>query len=261
MHTNGVYHLNVNCSDLEHSLAFHREVLGLDAQLRTAPEPQSGEGFGLEVAQWDAWILSGSGSGPVLDLLEWKVPKPGRAPLTDTDQQGFALVTFGHPDPSAVWARCERRTVSDGRTVGVDPDGALFEVVQSDTTGLEGVEIGVADQERAAALYQRFGLELRHQTSAATTLVDPGNGFAVTLRQLSGSAEAAPREANDLGLFRMAWLTTDIDADHAELVADGVHVLAPPVTLDMGLEGGVTLRALFLHDHDGACLELIEPPR
>ena len=78
------FHVNVNCSDLERSLGFYRDLLGLTASTRTKPEaPQDGAAFGLDLAQWDAWILHderGFGAGLVVDLLEWQVPRPTGRP-------------------------------------------------------------------------------------------------------------------------------------------------------------------------------------
>src|SRR5260370_35857751 len=73
-----IFHVNVNCSDLETSLAFYRDRVGLAASVRTTPRhPQGGAAFGLDTAQWDAWILSGGGPDEVvLDLLGWKGPQP-----------------------------------------------------------------------------------------------------------------------------------------------------------------------------------------
>ena len=83
------FHVNVNCSNLERSLIFYRDLLGLTASTHTKPDgPQDGAAFGLDQAQWDAWILHdarGFGAGLVVDLLEWMVPAPLGAPNTAAD--------------------------------------------------------------------------------------------------------------------------------------------------------------------------------
>ena len=74
-----VMHVNVNCSDLERSLRFYSEILGLKAESHTKPLPQSGEGFGFEgLVQWDAHILHDARgfAGPGVDLLQWHQPEP-----------------------------------------------------------------------------------------------------------------------------------------------------------------------------------------
>ncbi len=77
------FHVNINCSDLERSLRFYGDLVGLKTAVRTRPEqPQPGGAFGLEQVQWDAWIMAGDDApdGVVLDLLEWKVPLPSGSP-------------------------------------------------------------------------------------------------------------------------------------------------------------------------------------
>lgn len=85
-------HVNVNCSDLERSLAFYQDLVGLQPTVRTRPErPQPGGAFGLDEVQWDAWILSGDDApdGAVLDLLEWQVPGPAGSPPATVTELGF----------------------------------------------------------------------------------------------------------------------------------------------------------------------------
>ena len=57
----------------------------------------------------------------------------------------------------------------------------------------------------------------------------------------------------------MAWVTDDIDRDHAALLDASVQPMSPPATLAMG-PGLPAVRALFWRDPDGACLELIQSP-
>jgi catechol 2,3-dioxygenase-like lactoylglutathione lyase family enzyme len=89
---------------------------------------------------------------------------------------------------------------------------------------------------------------------------DPVTQFMVELAGWS-TPRPVPRPApvaNQLGIFRMAWVTGDIDRDYAALQAVGVECFAPPAELEMG-PGIPPLRALFWRDPDGACLELIQP--
>ena len=54
-----VFHVNVNCSNLDRSIAFYRDIVGLAAGAHTAPvEDQPGAGFGLDRVQWDAYMMS-----------------------------------------------------------------------------------------------------------------------------------------------------------------------------------------------------------
>ena len=73
MHDARIFHVNVNCTDLERSRRFYADALGLDAAVRTTPDrAQPGAAFGLDTARWDAWVLVGANGfdGGAVDLLE-----------------------------------------------------------------------------------------------------------------------------------------------------------------------------------------------
>src|SRR5258706_11940472 len=87
-----LFHVNVNCSDLERSRRFYTEGLGLGVGARTAPEEsQPGAAFGLARARWDASILLGPRGydGGAIDLLEWREPAPAGAPPARVFETGF----------------------------------------------------------------------------------------------------------------------------------------------------------------------------
>src|SRR3974377_1499939 len=93
-----VFHLNVNCSELERPPVFSRALLGLTQGAHTVPtEPQEGAAFGLDAVQWDAWILNdarGFGVGGVLDLLEWQARPPAGVPYPSANHLGFGRLGF-----------------------------------------------------------------------------------------------------------------------------------------------------------------------
>jgi glyoxylase I family protein len=225
----GVVHLNVNCSDLDRSLAFYRDEVGLRAHVRTAPDaPQPGAAFGLGAAQWDAWMMGGpDGFGAtVVDLLEWKVPPPAPRPPGTT--LGFRRLRLSAPGAAA-------------RSL-VDPDGTPLDV-EPGRGGPVGVTVACSDAARSTAFYNE---------------VVPLGGF-VTLLQQPG-APPAPPAANTIGIWRLALGTDDIDADVASLAASGVACLSPPVEMSMG-PGLPELRFVLFPGPDGEMLELIERPR
>jgi catechol 2,3-dioxygenase-like lactoylglutathione lyase family enzyme len=103
-----IVHVNINCSDLERSLAFYCDGIGLQKGSRTRPEaPQPGGAFGLEQVQWDAWILHGDqgSNGVLLDLLEWQVPRPQGRPRHRATDVGFSRLSIRVPDLAATYAR------------------------------------------------------------------------------------------------------------------------------------------------------------
>jgi len=144
-------HINVNCSNLAHSLDWYERVLGLEVRGSSHPGPVPGRVFGLDGnVEWDARFLWPPGQDAfAIDLLEWKTPPP-----------------VGKPASSA----------------------------------------------------------------------------------------------NQLGLYRMAFMVEDIHACHDEIRSQGVECTAP-VFLDMGPEIPIDgVWALFFPDPDGTCMELIETP-
>jgi len=290
-----ISHLNINCTDLERSLAFYRDLVGLEPFVRTAPtEPQPGAAFGLDRVQWDAWILRGDTSdrAVVLDLLQWIVPPPVGGAATDPTTTGFNRIACTTPDLDAAYRRMVDAGVTcwspphplqlgDGGTarmfICLDPDGTQVELVEGRGTGLSHVAVNCADHDRSLAYYRDvmnlqvvaeltfprqpgtpFGLagdvELR-----STLLRDERSRFMVELLDWT-TPEVQPRPApatNQLGIFRLAWVTRDIEADHRALAGHGITTFSPPARVEMG-PGVDDLQAIFWGDPDGACNEIIQ---
>ncbi len=167
------FHVNVNCSDLERSLGFYRDLVGLTPTVRTRPErPQPGGAFGLDEVQWDAWIMAGDDApeGAVLDLLEWQVPRPGGSAPSSVTQLGFGRLCILTDDLAGL----HRRLIDAGHDVwsppgpvelgaaGMaapelflcsDPDGTAVQFVQADRTCLAHVNVNCSDLERSRHFY------------------------------------------------------------------------------------------------------------
>jgi catechol 2,3-dioxygenase-like lactoylglutathione lyase family enzyme len=292
-----VFHCNVNCSDLDRSLAFYGDLLGLTPGVRTAPTaPQPGGAFGLDTAQWDARILSGETGydGVALDLLEWQVPPPSGTPYAPANHVGFTRLGLVTRNVDAAYERLSAAGVDcfgpphdiglEGAPtvrafVCADPDGTLVELVSGNSERIAFLAIGCTELARSSEFYvdllgfkelARFapdphdgaGLRIDGDVEWEMAYLDDGSGqFAIDLTQWKRPAPAVPAypSANNLGIFRMALITTDIDADYAELERRGIACVSPPATLDMG-PGLPELRALLFPDPDGAMVELIEAP-
>jgi catechol 2,3-dioxygenase-like lactoylglutathione lyase family enzyme len=236
-----VFHVNVNCSNLDRALGFYRDTIGLTPLTRTTPTaPQPGGAFGLEQVQWDAWILTGADGleGVALDLLEWHVPPPRQA----SEPGGFQRLHLHAPLDAAPTA---------------DPDDTPIEILPGPSPRLSGLVVGCADLGASAAFYADVvGLDRLD----ATRLSDDRGPEGFVLELVAAPTPARPRVANDVGIYRLALITDTLDRDYDALLDAGVQPYAAPAALDMG-PGLPSLRALFYPDPDGSTLELIERPR
>ena len=291
---NRIYHCNSNCSDLDVAVAFY-EALGLRRVLRTVPSKnQSGSAFGLDEVAWDAWILHSDDGldGLSLDLLEWKTPLPtGTAPGLD-GEPGYNRLMMTTPDLDAT---LERAVAAGGTLVGgpidveagperprlamvLDPDGVPIQLLEADKTSIAQVVVNCADIDESIAYYrdvmglnpifdptemewtkELFGGDTDKRVRGAI-LADAGSVFTVALVQWLDPAPKTAvrvRGANELGLFRMAWSTTDCAADEAVVRAAGSIPFLPTEELSVGDEFPLLL-VLFWPGPNGECLELIE---
>ena len=239
-----VFHVNVNCSQLSHALAFYRDRVGLSAVAHTQPtHPQPGDAFRLEEAQWDAWILAGSSGldGVALDVLEWQRPRPHDAGQVG----GWSVLRLGASASTPL-----------RKAPLCDPDGTMVEIVGRGDAHVAGVVLACSDP-GASSEFCRDVLGLR-STDGLTFFDDRGPSvFSIELAPTT--APWRSRAANDLGVYRVAFVTADLDRDHAALVAAGVRPFSPPATLDMG-PGLPNVRAIVFPDPDGTAFELIERP-
>lgn len=180
-----LFHCNVNCSDLERSVAFYRDFVGLEPVQRTHPIPQDGTGFGMPGdVQWDAWMMSDGRwpNGTVVDLLEWKQPAPVGTPYQPANHLGMFRICLLAPDLDALHERAAQQGVtclSPPTDVPIrsehadsvralftrDPDGTLVEFIER--PGLEGVQlihvnVNCSDLAASRDFYERvLGLEAR----------------------------------------------------------------------------------------------------
>lgn len=291
---NRIYHCNSNCADLERSVGFY-EALGLRKVLRTVPSRnQSGSAFGLDEVAWDAWIMHSDDGldGLSLDLLEWKLPLPTGVPPKLDGEPGYNRLMISTPDLDAT---VERAIAAGGTLVGgpieveagpdrprlammLDPDGVPVQLLASTRTSIAQVVVNCVDIDESLAYYRDvMGLRVELEPTemvwtkelfAAPTdcrvrgaiLADGGSVFTVALVQWLDPAprtEARVRSANELGLFRMAWSTTDCVADEAIVRAAGSVPFVPTEELSVGDDLPLLL-VLFWPGPNGECLELIE---
>ena len=143
-------------------------------------------------------------------------------------------------------------------------------------TGMVHVNINCSDFDRSLAFYRRLGYELVAMVPETNTpevaaavgmppyrvrggiLHLPGESTLIDLLEWQEPTDAEPPYPNlwHLGLARIALRTSDLDADLAELAADGIVPIGPPATVEW--PGQPTSRIACLPDPDGTIVELVE---
>lgn len=144
-------HVNINCSEIGRSAEWYQRVLGLELVGSSRPGPSPGDVFGLPGAvEWDARFLAPGRSpdGFLIDLLEWKHPRPVGRPYPGANHLGIYRLAFLVEDCQAACEELQRQGVRcsppcwlemgpelpiDGvwALFFADPDGTCLELIES----------------------------------------------------------------------------------------------------------------------------------
>lgn len=145
------FHININCSDFDRSLAFYR-LIGFEVVNDFAGDASFGAtGLGPVLRLPDdcrgraaLMMLKGDRTGMRLDLLEWLSPREPAPPPRTMAQPGVGRICLRSFDCDAVHARLSEaghlcytapaRIVLGGSVIKVfcaeDPDGVVIEFMQ-----------------------------------------------------------------------------------------------------------------------------------
>jgi len=160
-----------------------------------------------------------------------------------------------------------------------DPDGVPLQLIGGRDTRISHVAVNTRDLDASVAYYRDvMGLDVLRTVGAvrqsgalygldtdvecrSAMMRDRGSKFMVELIEWLDPLPAAGtdrvRAANDVGLFRMAFSTTDCHGDEAVVRAAGSVPFAPTGTLSVG-DHLPLLYVLFWPGPNGECLELIQ---
>ena len=285
------YHVNVNTSQLGPAERFYGAGFGRQVGMRTAPtEGQDGGGFGLagQSVRWEGVILVGPtrGQGPLVDLLQWLEPPTGLPARSGPSTLGHAGFLFGVPSLAEAaeslaraGGRCFPGRRTDGSTqpivVVLDPDDTRVELTSRATPAMTGVRVNCSELDRAARFYEVIGMSVGPArrvelavddgppAAGGGTLVarsaslDDSGVFSLELAEWQDPAPtgAPPAGGHHVGIYRVAIMVDDVDADYQQIRRQ-VPGLAPPVDVDVGPDLPL-VRALFFPDPDGTIIELI----
>lgn len=160
-------------SDLDQSLAFYHETLGLElsgpsGDHKFTDNPAVANLYGVPGKQFRAAVLKIPGSAMGIELVQWgEARTPKRTPI---------------PDPGAVTLILRRKDAGQRKTLH-DPDGFPVEVEQSDNPGAE-LSVSVSDVNKTAALYTSvLGFK-----ADGEWLVVPGSSVRIRFTKSKGAA-------------------------------------------------------------------------
>ncbi len=144
-------------------------------------------------------------------------------------------------------------------------------------SGLVHVNVNCSDFDRSLAFYERLGFQRMMDVPPTNTrevaaavgmppyrvkgalliLAGTETPFVIDLLEWREPTDATPPYPHlyHLGIARIALRSNDLDADVAELKAQGVELLSEPATVELG---GQTTRFVCFRDPDGTVLELVE---
>jgi glyoxylase I family protein len=141
----GIFHLNINCSNFERSLAFY-QMLGFKvvADMGEGSDATIAQGLGLPAGRYRGVLMQiGAGErATLLDLIQWYEPAGSEKPYPALYHLGICRVALETPDVGKVYEQLKARGVEflsepkffSGGVSFVcckDPDGTIVEFINA----------------------------------------------------------------------------------------------------------------------------------
>ena len=138
-----IYHVNINCTNLERSLAFY-QMLGFREVIDIPAGRLPGLGMDPAIGRAKLLRLGEEPRSTLIDLIEWQTPRPHGTPYADLGHTGIARLCLRVKGLAAMVAELKSRgvrfvsePVSPGLAGGkqtfvcfYDPDGAVLELME-----------------------------------------------------------------------------------------------------------------------------------
>jgi catechol 2,3-dioxygenase-like lactoylglutathione lyase family enzyme len=245
-------------SDLDQSLAFYHDVLGLEL---TGPpgdrpftdNPAVANLYGVPGKQFRAAVLKIPGSPMNIELVQWgEARTPAHAGIPEP---GAVTLILRLADVNAIAARAVKAQIAmmrrnGGPPVLHDPDGFAVQLQQSETPGAD-LSIGVSDVKKTAAPFtSTLGFK-----SDADGLAIPGASVRIHLYSV-GNQEGLTIPFPEPGRGMLRLPVRDIAALTESLKNAGFKVITTggaPVTLPQGPQ------VIILRDQNNFYLQLMQP--
>ncbi len=234
-----ISHININVADLDASVIFYVDELGLNLVRRVRADADSAETPGSETA-----IINTGERGVSLENIMYD----------KGDESSEA--SWPAPKLGVVCLQLElaKRELDGARLV--DPDGVQITVTASDRNRIAGVDLLVANLDDTKRHWnQALGLEF-HDAPA-----DSGYDASVEVRssqdQFRITLTAAPLTPEitaglQLGARRLAFTVDDVEGSYARAMADGARSESAPAQFELG---PVKMLAGLWFDPNGVVLQ------
>lgn len=215
-----ISHININVADLDASVKFYIDDLGLNLVRRVNADSEVAEN-----ASSDTAIINTGERGVSLENIRYTAG-------TSAD------VSSAAPKLGVIGVRLElAKPELDGAEL-VDPDGVLVHIKASESNRIAGVDLLVADLVDTRRHWgQALGLDLQDASSheqydAFVDVRSAQDQFRITFTACSLAPEATT--GLQLGARRLAFTVDDVEGSYARAMADGARSESAPAQFELG---------------------------
>ena len=211
-----ISHVNINVSDLDSSVKFYVDELGLNLVRRVSSDDS---GASSETA-----IINTGERGVSLENIQY-APGPHLGVRTA-------------PKLGVLAVRLELTDLALDGTTLVDPDGVLVHVTASQRNRIAGVDLAVADLEQTMQHWKQ-SLDLQFIAAPAGSDFDAfvdvrsaQDQFRITIAE----SELVPEATNgyQLGARRLAFTVEDVQASYSAAMSSGARSESEPTQFELG---------------------------